>query len=114
LAPRRILLERQDVARRGEHLDLLRLQFGGREGDGLFHGDQGQELQQVVLDDIAGCADAVVVAGAAAQADILGHGDLDVVDVMGAPHRVEQLVREAQGQDVLDCFLTEIVVDAEH
>ena len=68
----------------------------------------------MVLDDVACRADAVVVAGAAAHADVLGHGDLHVVDEVGVPDRLVQLVREAQRQDVLDRLLAEVVVDAEH
>lgn len=37
-----------------------------------------------------------------------------MVDVVGVPQRVEQLVRETQRQDVLNRLLTEVVVDAEH
>jgi hypothetical protein len=83
------------------------------EGDRLLHRGQRQQLQQVVLDDVAGGADAVVVAGAPADADVLGHGDLHVVDVVGVPDRLEQLVGEAQRQEVLHRLLAEVVVDAE-
>ena len=58
--------------------------------------------------------DPVVVAAAAAEADVLGHRDLDVVDVVGVPDRLVQLVGEAQRQDVLHRLLAEVVVDAEH
>ena len=68
----------------------------------------------MVLDDVAGRADAVVVARPAADADVLGHGDLHVVDVVRVPDRVEQLVGEPQRQDVLHRLLAEVVVDAEH
>ena len=54
----------------------------GVERDRLLHRGQREQLQQVVLDDVAGRADAVVVAGPAADADVLGHGDLHVVDVV--------------------------------
>ena len=37
-----------------------------------------------------------------------------MVDEVGVPDRLVQLVREAQGQDVLDRLLAEVVVDAEH
>ena len=43
----------------------------------------------MVLDHVAGRADAVVVAGPAADADVLGHGDLHVVDVVAVPDRLE-------------------------
>ena len=83
------------------------------EGDRLLHRGEREQLQEVVLDDVAGGADAVVVAGPAADADVLGHRDLHVVDVVGVPDRLEHLVGEAQGQQVLDRLLAEVVVDAE-
>ena len=64
-----------------------------------------------LLDDVARGADAVVVAGAAADADVLGHRDLHVVDVVAVPDRLEHRVGEAQGQQVLDRLLAEVVVD---
>ncbi len=67
----------------------------------------------MVLDHVPRGADAVVVSGATTQADVLGHGDLDVIDVMRNSRRVEQLVREAQREDVLDGFLAEVVIDPE-
>ncbi|CAM5734932.1 hypothetical protein SFUMM280S_04815 [Streptomyces fumanus] len=67
----------------------------------------------MVLDDVPGGADAVVVAGPAADADVLGHGDLHVVDVGPVPDRLVHLVGEAQRQDVLDRLLAQVVVDAE-
>ena len=84
------------------------------EGERLLHRGQRHQLQQVVLDDVARRADAVVVAGATAEADVLGHGDLHVVDVVGVPDRLEELVGEAQRQQVLHGLLAEVVVDAEH
>lgn len=68
----------------------------------------------MVLDDVARRTDPVVIPRATPETDVLGHRDLHVVDIMGVPDRIEQLVRETQCQDVLDCFLAEIVVDAEH
>jgi hypothetical protein len=67
----------------------------------------------VILDDVAGRADAVVVAGATADTDVLGHGDLDVVDVVAVPDGLEELVGEADGQEVLDGLLAQVVVDPE-
>ena len=86
----------------------------GLERRRLLHRDQGEQLEQVVLDHVAGGADAVVVAGPAADAHVLGHRDLHVVDVVGVPDRLEQLVGEPHRQDVLDGLLAEVVVDAEH
>ena len=97
-----------------QHLLLLRAQRVGVEGDRLLHRGQRQQLQQVVLDHVAGGADPVVVARPAADADVLGHRDLDVVDVPAVPDRLVHFVGEAQRQDVLDGLLAQVVVDAEH
>ena len=96
-----------------EHLLLLDPQALGVERRRLLHRDQRHQLEQVVLDHVARGADAVVVAGAAADADVLGHGDLHVVDVVGVPDRLEHGVGEAHRQDVLDRLLAEVVVDPE-
>ena len=59
----------------------------------------------MVLDDVARGTDPVVVARTTPDADVLGHRDLHVVDVVGVPDRSEHLVREAQREDVLDRLL---------
>ena len=97
-----------------EHLLLLRAEVTGLERDGLLHRGEGEQLQQVVLDHVARGADAVVVAGPATDADVLGHRDLHVVDGVRVPDRLEQHVREPQREQVLDRLLAEVVVDAEH
>ena len=81
--------------------------------DGLLHGGQRHQLEQVVLDDVASRADAVVVASARADTDVLGHRDLDGIDVVGLPEGLKHGVREAHRHDVLNGFLAQVVVDAE-
>ena len=71
------------------------------------------ELQQVVLEDVADRAGLLVEAGAALDPDRLGDRDLDVVDELAVPDRLEDAVREAQRQHVLDRLLAEVVVDPE-
>ena len=56
--------------------------------------------------------DWLVEAALVPDADLLGHGDLDVVDVVLVPDRLEQVVGEPEGQHVLDRLLAEVVVDA--
>jgi hypothetical protein len=68
----------------------------------------------VVLDHIAGDPDAIEVSGATADADVFGHRDLDMVDVVVVPHRLEEFVGEPQRQHVLHSLLAKIVIDAEH
>ena len=58
-------------------------------------------------------AGALVEVGALIQAQGLGDVDLDVVDEVAVPDRLEQAVGEAEGQDVLRRLLAEEVVDPE-
>ena len=64
-------------------------------------------------DHVAEGAGLLVEAGAARDGERLGDVDLDVVDVISVPDRLEEAVGEAQGEDVLDRLLAEEVVDAE-
>ena len=63
---------------------------------------------------IAGGADPVVVGRTPGHADVFGHRDLHMVDVVAVPQRLVHLVGEAERQEVLDGLLAEVVVDAEH
>ena len=98
---------------RVQDLDLLVAHLFGGEAPGGLHRDVAEQLQHVVLDQIAQRAGLVVVAGAAADADVLGGGDLHLVDVVAVPQRLEHAVGEAKRQHVLDGLLAEVVVDAE-
>ena len=77
-----------------------------------LHRDQRQELQHVVLHHVAQRARLFVVAGARADAFLLGHGDLHVVDVLLVEQRLEDAVGEPEHQDVLDGLLSQVVIDA--
>ena len=46
------------------------------------------------------------------DANRLRHGDLDMIDVIAVPHRLEETVGKAEHHDVLHGLLSEIVVDA--
>ena len=85
----------------------------GVEADRLLHGREGEELQEVVLQDVARRPGGVVEGGPALDADVLGHRDLHAVHVVGVPHGFEERVGEAQGEKVLHRLLAEVVVDAE-
>jgi hypothetical protein len=57
---------------------------GTRRSWGL-HGEEAEQDQEVVGDHVPQGTGLVVVAAAVLDADGLGHGDLDVVDVVAAP-----------------------------
>ena len=66
----------------------------------------------MVLHDVAQCAHLLVELAASLDAERFGHRDLHRVDVVVVPHRLEQRVREAEDEQVLDRLLPEEVVDA--
>ena len=66
----------------------------------------------MALHHVAQRPGAVVVAGPAFNANRLGRGDLHVVDVVPIPDRLEEDVGEAKGQNVLNGFFPEVVIDA--
>ena len=103
---------RRDVAQRLQHLQLLVANAVRLERDRRLHRRQAQNLQQVVLHHVAQAAGLFEVAAAPLDADGLGPGDLDVVDEVVVPDRLEDAVREAEHQQVLDGLFSEVVVDA--
>src|SRR5919204_6124884 len=66
----------------------------------------------MVLKDVAERARILVVLAAPLDADVLGHRDLDVVDIAPVPDRLENAVREAEDHHVLDRLFSQVVVDA--
>ena len=98
---------------RAEHLLLRVAQLLGAGADGRLHREQRDRLEQVVLDDVAQRTDLFVEATATLHAEVLGHRDLHLPDVVAVPDRLEERVREAEVDDVLRGFLAEVVVDAE-
>ncbi|MCY1173104.1 hypothetical protein D9M73_132550 [compost metagenome] len=81
---------------------------------GWLHGHQAQQLQQVVLQHVANSPGAIVVGTAVFYAQCLANADLDMVDLVVAPHRLQQGIGKTQGHQVLHGFLAQVVVDAEH
>src|SRR5262249_47245407 len=64
--------------------------------DRRVHREDGGELEDVVLDDVADRPGLVVELAAALHAEMLGHRDLNVVDVVAAERRIQTRVREAE------------------
>ena len=98
---------------RQQDLDLLVAHLFGGEVHRRLHRHVAEQLEHVVLDQVAQRAGLVVVAGAGSDAEVLGRRDLDAVDVVAVPQRLEHAVGEAERQHVLDRLLAQVVVDAE-
>src|SRR6202044_3210533 len=112
-------LPAHDVARLdwregAEHLVLFLADRPGRERCRRLHRHEPQDLEQVGDDHVAIGAGLLVEAGALAEVEGLRHVDLDVVDEIAAPDRLEQAVGEPEGEDILRRLLAEEMIDAEN
>ena len=104
--PRRIGLGHRD-----EHVALAVVDDVDAATSGRLQRDEAQDLEQVVLHDVAHGADRVVEVAAAGDAEVLAHRDLHARDELPVPDRLEDRVREAEVEDVRDGHLPEVVVD---
>ena len=102
-----------DRAHRAEDLVLLLADRQRLERGRRLHRGERQHLEQVGHDHVAVGAGALVERRPLGQTEILGNVDLDVVDVVAVPDRLEQAVGEPEREDVLRCLLAEEVVDPE-
>jgi len=66
----------------------------------------------VVLHQVLECADLVVVAGASLEREGLVPDDVDLLDVLAGPDRVEHAVGQTRCEHVLDAGHGQEVVDA--
>ncbi len=96
---------------RAQHLDLFVAERVAVEVRRRLHRADGKQLQHVALHHVAQRAGLLVVGAAALDAERFGHRDLDVIDVVTVPDRLEQDVGEAEGEHVLHGFFAEVVID---
>ena len=81
------------------------------EGDDRFHCGECQQLQQVVLNHVPQCARFVVIRGAIRDTGRFCSRDLHLLDVTPIPDRLEDPVRKAEYQKVLNGFFSQVVVN---
>jgi hypothetical protein len=79
---------------------------------GRLHGEEADDLQHVVLDDVADGPDLLVEAPAPFHTERFRHGDLHVVDIVAVPDRLQERVRKTEIEEILHGLLGEVVVDA--
>src|SRR5882724_6382660 len=99
-------------SQRLQDLELLVAHGVRVHGHGRLQRDQAHDLEEVVLHHVAQDALRLEVAAAPLDAHGLGARDLHVVDEAVVPDRLEDAVREAEDEEVLDRLLPEVVVDA--
>ena len=113
-----LVLAADDVGRvegseAAEDLVLLDGDRLGVERGRRLHRHEGEDLEEVGDDHVPERAGLLVEAGTVLDRMRLGDVDLDVVDVVQVPDRLEEAVGETQSEDVLGRLLAEVVVDPE-
>src|SRR6267378_4660365 len=115
------ILAANDVLRHHSQIEgadrLQDLQFFVADGSsvergGRFYGDERGKLQDVALNHVTERARGFVETAAALDAQSFGGGDLDVIDVIPVPKRLEYSVAKAENEQILDGILAEVVIDA--
>lgn len=96
-----------------ENADLLVTNVLRGEGNGPLHGEQCQDLEKVVLHNVADYAELVEVSTTTLGTERLLESDLHIVDVMSVPGRTKERVPKAENQYVLHHLLAQVVVNAE-
>ena len=97
--------------RRAEHVGHEVAQLERVEAGHVLHRHHRQDEQQVALDHVDERAGVVVVARTPLQSQGLVEDDVDALHVVGAPHGLEDPVREPEPEDVEHSAATEKVVD---
>ena len=97
-----------------EHLGLLIAHSFDLVVGRRLHGDVAQQLQKVVLDDVANGAGLIVKRPPPLHPEILRHIDLHTLHVLAVPDGLEKSVGEAEEDHVLHFVLAQIVIDAEN
>src|SRR5579885_1634980 len=105
-----VLVERRN---RLQDLDLLIADGLAVRPDRGLHGQIRQDLEKVVLHDVPDGSGAIVEGAAALDAELLRHRDLNLLDVVAVPERLEKPVRKAEIHDVVDGPFPEVMIDAE-
>ena len=78
-----------------------------------LHGQQRDDLEEVVLDHVAQTAGGFVKRAAVLHAEGLGQGYLHAGHVVAVPDRFQERVGETEIEDIHDRLLPEEVIDAE-
>src|SRR4029434_9352355 len=97
-----------------EHFGLFVAQGFAVDSGRLLHRQIRENLEEMILNDVANGARLIVESSAALDAKIFGHRDLHALDVIAIPERLHTRVRKAEDQQVVHLSLPQIVVDAKN
>src|SRR5208337_5422460 len=92
-----------------EHIGLLVTNLISVEGNWRLHSYHTEYLDEMVLDHVSEGASFIIIDPSVLYSHLLRHRNLDIVDVSAIPYWLEEGICEAECQDVLHSFLSEIM-----
>src|SRR5581483_4854898 len=95
-----------------QHVGLAVAYAGAAVTDRRVHRDDGEQLQQVVLEHVPQTARLLIVPAPMLHAERLRRRDLDMIHIAAVPDRLDDRVGEAEREDILHGLLAKIVVYA--
>lgn len=96
-----------------EHLGLLVVEIVGTRTHRRLHRHQRQHLQQVILHDVSQGAHRVIELATVLDAEVLGHGDVNLGNALAIPQFGQVAIGEAQILQLHDGLLAQEVIDAQ-
>ena len=77
-----------------------------------LHRGERNQLQQMIRHHVSQRARLLVISAALLDPDFLGGGDLHTIDVTAVPDRLKNSVTESKDENVLNGFLSQIMIDS--
>src|SRR4029453_18445278 len=77
--------------------------------DGRLHGQVAQDLEKMILDDVAHGAGSVVEGASALNTEIFRHGDLHALDMIPVPEGLQEGIGKTEEEHVVHRPLPEVV-----
>src|SRR5260370_41393784 len=90
---------------RFENLRLLSVDGSKIPRDGRFHGEERDNLEQVVLNHVSQAPRGLVECTPAVHAELLGKSDLDASNIVTVPDGFQERIGKAEVEDVHDRLL---------
>jgi len=83
----------------------------GLETDRRFHGHHGNQLEEVVLDNVPDNPGLLVEGAPALDPEVFSDRDLDMIDMTAVPEIFKDTVRKTEEDNILNRLFAEIVIE---
>src|SRR6266700_8233077 len=93
-----------------KHLDCLIANGITMQASRSLHGQKSHHLKHVVLDHVPDRSSGIVKFPSPFNAELFRHGDLDTLNVIPVPDRLQEAVGDAKEKKIEDGFFAKVMV----